>query len=477
MADSFEGAARRSRKKRDQSVRSRSRSLNRSNIILDQPTIQNGGALDATPIHSKLQSTKNNTFIYQNFCYEQNAIHTEFHVLVDYEPENSDNNSKKRINELKLYQILKKLNLINNFKCIKRIGFRRCKIQYTSATDANLLASEINKDCLKENQLRAFIPSGFIFKFGVIRDIPKDFTDQEILENIQSDIKIKFVNRLTRADIDNKEVRLATKSVKIAFIGNIIPKSVSLFSINKLVDYFIPKPRSCNKCGKLGHVQKTCKSTRIPCLLCGSFPKCVDECKSEIKCILCGSTDHTFASSSSSNCMKKKEQADVNRIMSIGNLSFKEVKEKYNTSNPFEILTDKDYDISFPEMEKTKKQPNVRNNQDDINYSLRKNAPFNKVIKQKPKFSIENNLLPVADNLDIESQSAFSVSIDKCTEAEKFINTYLRTVLQTAIKNNDKELSEKIHTARNILQHISLANDVGLIKSLQSSQNSSNTIN
>lgn len=54
-------------------------------------------------------STKTKKATLEECLYENDAKYTEFFVLIDFQPDKTDANEKKRINELKLYQILKKI--------------------------------------------------------------------------------------------------------------------------------------------------------------------------------------------------------------------------------------------------------------------------------------------------------------------------------------------------------------------------------
>lgn len=393
---------------------------------------------------------------FQKVLYEKDAQDTSFFVMVEYQPENIPENSKKRINELKLYSVLKSINLIEGFKLIKRTAFRSCKIQFDSAENANKI---INAETdLKKLNLRAYIPIAFTQKFGVIREVPKDFTDYDLLTNIVSEIPIKSVTRFTFKDRDNEENRLPTNTVKIAFRGNKIPEKVYIHSIPLKVHFFIPRPKQCRKCGRMGHLENSCKNTKAPCLDCGKIPKCTDpKCEtSSHVCLLCGSKDHTCFSSNAVNCVSKREHQEISRIMAMGNLSYKEVRETYNLNNRFELLDGVDYEVDFPD---SNRGPRIRNNLEEINKSLTRHTTFSSMARKEKKTAPPTSPLFQAEPLDYGNQSYFSIPLDKTTDAEKFIQHMLKSFQQQANLTNNLELSSKIQSAKNAIQNLFICND------------------
>lgn len=474
---SLNAKERQSRSMNTRSMNSRSRSSSRT--AKNNPL--NNEQTEIIPLRSILALPNDRTPSIQSpnqfekILYENNAPQTEYFVLVDYSPVKSTANERKRINELKLFSVLKQLNLIEGFKKVKRIGFRRCKVLFETAIQANKVVNA-EKDLLV-HKLKSFIPKNFVQKFGIIKEVPKAFTERELKEDIVSEITIKEVTRFTFPDLDNPQLRRPTNTIKVSFLGNVIPTRVFLHSIPLKVEYYIPKPKQCTKCGRLGHMAKLCKNTKIPCLRCGKVPRCENDCdKTDHKCLLCGSKDHTCVSASIKNCPKKNEQQEVNRLMSIGNLSFSEVREKYSFQNSFEVLQNIDYEVDFPE---TTSKPNssVRNNLDEMNRSIRRHNTFSNVVKQPKKNvpSTQSNELIQAEPMVYGNQSVFNFAFEKTSEAEKLLNSLMRTYQQIADQSNNEELNNKLKTARNAFQNLILCNDDVLIKSgIENGESSTN---
>lgn len=433
--------------------RSRSNSRSSKKNLVEPPKPSTANQSTSTP----------NTRTFEKILYENDSLETNFFVLMDYTPEAKDSNAKKRINELKLYTILKKHDLHHGFKVVKRIGFRRCKVQFDAAAHANKVIN--SEKLLKKENLKAFIPINFVIKYGIIKEIPKDFTEEELLSDLQSEITIKSVKRFTRVDRDNNELRLPTNTIKVGFLGNSLPIKVTLHSIPLKVEYFIPKPKQCLKCGRLGHLDKVCKNTKLPCLKCGLIPKCTEECAPESqKCLLCNSNEHLCISSTPFNCWKKNEQLEMNRVMAIGNLSFNEVKSQFNFKNSFALLRDEEYEIEFPESVSRNNKPVVRSNTEDINSSLRRHATFSNVTKKKVNASIpEPKSFPRGEDLNGESQCVFNTQFVKTSEAEKLMSSIFKSFQENSELYKSDELNQKIKAAKAAIQTLLLCNDQVII--------------
>lgn len=372
---------------------------------------------------------------------------------------------KKRINDLVLYEALRKMDLLKGIINIKRIGFRRSKVRFNNPEDANNL---VNKSTQLSNwNMKAFIPVSFVSKNGIIRDIPRHFTEEEILNGLISDIPVKSVMRFSKKDPENKDKRINTETVKLVFAGNEIPESIILFFCERKVEYFIPRTRQCTNCGRLGHLQNICKAKTTRCLRCGNGKVCDPVCGENLKkCILCGKSDHTCFDRADL-CGKKQEQNKMARIMAIGNLTYNEAKILLPTNqNRFEILSEKDFDIQFPKLT-NKRLP--KNNTEEVNRTIRKDKTYKQVVIPPAVNHI------TAEPLQYGNQSAFSIPFEAVTEAERFINNFLKTVMTTAQVSQNQELINQIQLANSTCKKISILHDEVLItKNNSQSKNGKN---
>lgn len=450
------------------------------NSDLKMVVVSQHQANEAHPPSLNTQQTSSNSKIHSQVnipeivLYEenQNCVDTKYIVLVDLKLRDIEENNRKRIYELKLHNTLGTLGLLNGYKSLKRIGFRRCKVEFQTAEDANEL---VNKNSnLRTHNLYAFIPKTFVYKYGVIKEIPKKMTDDELFDCIKSEIPFRSINRFTRVKSGESNVVLKTNTIKIGFLGNAIPSKVLIHGIPFKVDYYIPRPKSCTRCGRLGHLKNVCKNSKPRCLQCGKEASvCANTCRQTQlqpqKCILCEETNHNFETSTPRNCWKKREQRDIQRIMAIGNLTFNEVKEKHNI-NPFEILTDQEYEIQFPELKNKTRTSQVRDNQDEINKTLRRHATYQKALATKVMQHNPPNF-PQAEPLDAGNQCAFNSKLEKVTEFEKFINGFFNSVMKNAELTNNELLKKQVTEAKNIIQNLSINNDMALIETITKTTN------
>lgn len=132
---------------------------------------------------------------------------------------------------------------------IKKIGFSKVSIYFKSRDAANAL---INDRRLSVKDLEAFIPPFRISRKSIIRDVPLDLTDQQILHNITSPIKVVAVNRLNRkitttyhsdSQIDTSSTASYSPSlsVSLTFEGQKIPKHIYMYHVSYPVSPYIAR--------------------------------------------------------------------------------------------------------------------------------------------------------------------------------------------------------------------------------------------
>lgn len=294
-------------------------------------------------------------------------------VLVDTSKVDND---KKMKNGLYLYEKIRDLKCYG-IKNIKAVGYTLYKIFFDSIGAAN---SFVRNEKLSERNLRAFIPKSFVESYGVIRDVPLYLSDDDILANIKSEIKVTYVRRFKRklrGDNSNELTLAPTYSVKIGFAGNLIPNEVVInFTILK-VDMFYPHVRQCHNCGRLGHTRNACKSKKR-CLSCGKDGQCDGACGT-IKCLLCGGEDHR--ANEKNKCSKWLRETEINKIMTAKKMSKREVLETYSQSheNRYDILADNEH---FPVLKSNTSK--VRDMNKVVN-SILTPRRYSTVVRQVPK--------------------------------------------------------------------------------------------
>ncbi|CAN7984394.1 unnamed protein product, partial [Ixodes hexagonus] len=160
--------------------------------------------------------------------------------------------------------------------------------------------------------VRACLPSPKNSRAGVITYVDPTLTDDQIIEELSSGLKIHQVHRFG-----------TTTSVKVIFEGDTLPAHVKLGLVRHRVRPFIPRPLECRQCHAIGHVAGSCPNGPR-CLKCSEGHRQEDCQVSTPKCAKYGDP-HEAASR---ECLKlQKEQAKC-RLKSIGNLSYAEATKK-----------------------------------------------------------------------------------------------------------------------------------------------------
>jgi hypothetical protein len=208
----------------------------------------------------------------------------------------------------------------------------RFKISVTF--DNYISANEFVKSSfVKENKLKAFVPSYKVIKSGLVRDIPLEMTESDIIENATTNgsVKIMKVRRLNRKEI-NKETKVlqwvASTTCIVTFRGQILPKNIYLFYNSLPVELYSEPTIICHICARFGHLRKNCRS-KPRCAICSSTEHSKDTCTSEeVKCPNCDG-DHSALHSS---CPELKRQRDIKKIMATDSLSFAQAVKMFPKS-------------------------------------------------------------------------------------------------------------------------------------------------
>jgi len=144
---------------------------------------------------------------------------------------------------------------------------------------------------LQGRKIRAFSPTNSTKNKGVIYKVPLGYSDEEIQKNTNSQ-NVESVRRIT---VSKNGILQPTSAVVYTFLSA-PPETVSIMEIEFKVFPYIPTPKLCRRCWKIGHTIATC-STNIPigmicCKHCSMFHKEVETCSQPTKCIRCSEDSH-----------------------------------------------------------------------------------------------------------------------------------------------------------------------------------------
>lgn len=255
-----------------------------------------------------------------------------------------EHNQHLRLHPMKIGKMLfgdpkfKNKDAIGN---ITSVGYSRIKIEVNSSIKANSL---IKEDLFKQNNLKVYIPNFLVCKYGVIRNVDICLSEQEILSEIRSEVKVSQVRRLNRKEkIEDKVIWKPSYSCLLKFDGQSLPKYVYIYGTRCEVNPYIAPVRQCFNCLRYGHIKTHCKSTETRCSKCGDKHERAN-CKSKDppKCIHCEGTH----SSMYKGCQEYKKMQKIKLTMTTNNLTFNEAKKMFNQKTYASVLTSNDTQVN-----------------------------------------------------------------------------------------------------------------------------------
>lgn len=218
-------------------------------------------------------------------------------------------------------QFLKK----NHFKSIingsvKKIGRNRISLSFSKLEDANLF---LESGILSSYKYKAFVPIFNVTRMGVIRGVPANWSDEEVLDNISVPMgcgKVIRVRRLKKKTIvDGNSTFTPIETVVLTFDGQVLPKRIFLCYNSLPVDLYIYPTIQCFNCCRYGHIKGQCRSAP-KCFKCGAEHS-GDNCSSEDElCFVC--SGHHMATSR--KCPEFSRQRAIKETMAKSCVSYGE---------------------------------------------------------------------------------------------------------------------------------------------------------
>lgn len=225
--------------------------------------------------------------------------------------------------------------LLNFLRCkniidgsLARIGRNRVSMAFSTYQAANIFT--LNEE-LKNRGYNIFIPSFSVTKMGLIKEVPIEFTNEDIVEFVKVPLlngcgKVIKARRLNRKiTIEGNTQWKPSQTVVLTFDGQILPKKV-FFCFNSLeVEPYIYPTIQCFACCRFGHTKDKCRS-KPRCFRCGDdhFGDSCTVKENDVRCVNC-----TGAHSANSNtCPELARQKNIKKIMSDSSMSYAEASKK-----------------------------------------------------------------------------------------------------------------------------------------------------
>ncbi|KYN12411.1 hypothetical protein ALC57_15416 [Trachymyrmex cornetzi] len=180
---------------------------------------------------------------------------------------------------------------------VKFLGRNKVAVHFNDRATANKVLSH---PLLKESGLSASIPAFRILRTGVVKNVPLDISENDILNHFTSPYKIVSAKRL----------------------------NVRIFPV---MPYF-PRVFMCFSCLRYGHVSFDCKS-KPRCARCGSqkHPTAEDCPRHQLPPICCNCGGQHLPSSS--GCPTYVRHKQIYAYATIETLSYSDARQKFGTSS------------------------------------------------------------------------------------------------------------------------------------------------
>lgn len=295
-------------------------------------------------------------------------------------------NGTRRINKYSLGSRLRKMEVYKkHIEDMKQVGRNRIMVYVNSYIKANSLMEEINKD--KNGEYKAYVPMHLVCVTGIVAGVPADIPIEEIQDDMQCDVPIVSVRRMTRKEGSG---RVPINRISVMFRARVLPERIRLFCCTSHVKPFIQKLVVCSKCWRFNHFADNCKSYRRcgQCLAPHETEEEFKNCTKQMRCAHCRSTEHK---TNDETCKEKMRQLNIKKLMAKSAITYTEAKELYPiwTQNTYAALENAEDFPNLPntyvEMSSGRFTNPLREQWQKTNEPREKITPAVKTYKDKPK--------------------------------------------------------------------------------------------
>nr|XP_029734621.1 uncharacterized protein LOC115269947 [Aedes albopictus] len=227
---------------------------------------------------------------------------------------------------------------IAGYKDIRNVGRFRFRISFDSTGEA----TKVNDKKLQGTGLRKYTPVVKNEIIGIIKDVPRNFEEMEIRDNLDSDQEVTRIERVKRKGRGDE--LQPTDKVKITFKGKEHPEMVQIYGVPFRVEIYLFPIKQCSNCWMFTHKTKDCKKTK-KCGKCGGEQHENQDCGAQPKCINCRGQHPA----DDRECKERIRQRKIKEAMQKERIPLVEAAERFpKESNRFALLARMD---EFPELE------------------------------------------------------------------------------------------------------------------------------
>lgn len=283
----------------------------------------------------------NNNVVNQNTTKNYNAVPEKrpayLYDNVDTGPylvyvENFQAEFNGKLNAIKIGDIIFKNHpeLDKEILNIESVGRNRIRIKFKNAISANRF---LKSALLQQYNLRQYIPKFVNHKYGIIKGIDLDLTEEYIGKKIkQFDMHCKFtvetVKRLHYKAVNEEGFKILkpSKTILVEFKSQHLPKYISINHVRVLVVPYEQKVMLCYNCFRYGHLGKQCKSN-ARCLKCKNNHKS-EQCTETVIVPNCFHCNGDHLTSEIKKCPEFARQKAIKKLMCEQNMSYLEASAK-----------------------------------------------------------------------------------------------------------------------------------------------------
>ena len=210
-----------------------------------------------------------------------------FEVWVRYN--HNESNLDSSSSNFNIYNVGRIVNKkYSSIKEIKKNGRSNGIIVFGNRSEAN---AALKDKVFLDNKMKTFIPNFKKERKGVLKGIPIDICESELIKNIVSPVevlKVKRLNRKNKNSTSDADKWIPTTSILISFSGDELPKEISIYYVLSKIHPYIRQPTQCFNCFRFGHVAKVCHNKKR-CSICGeSHDENIIECQDIVpRCANC----------------------------------------------------------------------------------------------------------------------------------------------------------------------------------------------